>query len=286
VIGADEMHNEMDDDNMGDDNKIDQLLKIMVRLRDKKTGCPWDIEQTLSSIVPHTIEEAYEVADAIDRNSMDDLKDELGDLLFQVIFYSQIASEQKLFEFNDVVDSIITKLINRHPHVFADTKIDSAEEQNKLWEKIKRQERQIKAENANDLKMPSALDNIPKTMPALTRAYKLHKKAAMVGFDWDSIDGVMDKLNEEIDEVQFEINNGQIPERMQDEIGDLLFVTTILARHAGIDPETTLRHANNKFERRFKGVEALLAERNVNISDAGLEELDAMWDIVKSREKK
>jgi len=276
---------EMDND-MDDDKKIDQLLNIMVQLRDKQTGCPWDIKQTLATIVPHTIEEAYEVADAIDRNSMDDLKDELGDLLFQIIFYSQITSEKKLFGFNDVVDSIILKLINRHPHVFGDTKIGSAEEQNKLWEEIKHQERKIKAENANDLKTPSALDNIPKTLPALTRAYKLHKKAAMVGFDWDSIDGVMEKLNEEIEEVRFEINNGQLPERMQDEIGDLLFVTTILARHAGIDPETTLRHANNKFERRFKGVEALFAERDVNINDAGLEEMDAMWDIVKSREKK
>ncbi len=292
---------------MVNDRKIAHLLEIMERLRDKESGCPWDKEQTFSTIVSYTIEEAYEVADAIDRNAMDELQEELGDLLFQVVFYAQIAKEKNLFDFSDVVKSIISKLVNRHPHVFGDTEISSPEEQNKLWEEIKSKERQAlllknkKVQKKNKdtfidnhetdtdittgLETESALDNIPKTLPALTRAYKLHKKAAMVGFDWSSIDGVIKKLDEEIDEVRYEIKNGLLPERMQDEIGDLLFVTTILARHAGIDPETTLRHANNKFERRFRGVEALLAENNIDINEAGLEKMDAMWDIVKSREK-
>lgn len=281
---------------MVNNRKIGRLLEIMERLRDKESGCPWDKEQTFSTIVPHTIEEAYEVADAIDRNAMDELQGELGDLLFQVVFYAQIAKEKNLFNFDDVVNSIISKLVNRHPHVFADAKINSPEEQNKLWEDIKKQERQahFKKNKDNpktgvdisvDVDTQSALQNIPKTLPALTRAYKLHKKAAMVGFDWSSIDGVMEKLNEEIDEVRYEIKNGQLPERMQDEIGDILFVTTILARHAGVDPEATLRHANNKFERRFRSVEALLVENNIDINEASLEEMDAMWDIVKTREK-
>ena len=277
---------------MVNSRKIAHLLEIMERLRDKESGCPWDKEQTFSTIVPHTIEEAYEVADAIERNTMDELQEELGDLLFQIVFYAQIAKEKNIFNFDDVVNSIIVKLVNRHPHVFGNMEINSPEEQNKLWEDIKKQERQAylgknrdKTKTGMDVDTQSTLENIPKTLPALTRAYKLHKKASMVGFDWSNIEGVMGKLNEEIGEVRYEIKNGQLPERMQDEIGDILFVTTILARHAGVDPEAALRHANNKFERRFRGVEALLVENNIDINEASLEKMDAMWDIVKTREK-
>ncbi len=275
---------------MEKNRKITHLLEIMEKLRDKESGCPWDKEQTFSTIVPYTIEEAYEVADAIERNTMDELQEELGDLLFQIVFYAQIAKEKNLFHFDDVVNSIIVKLVNRHPHVFGDMEINSPAEQNKLWEDIKKQERRAhlqKNKSKTDMSVDtqSALENIPKALPALTRAYKLHKKASMVGFDWSGIEGVMEKLNEEIDEVRYEINNGQLPERMQDEIGDILFVTTILARHAGVDPEAALRHANNKFERRFRGVEALLVENNIDINEASLEKMDAMWDIVKTREK-
>jgi len=265
--------------------KIERLLDIMEALRDKDSGCPWDKEQTFATIVPHTIEEAYEVADAIERNSMDELQDELGDLLFQVVFYAQIAKENKLFDFNDVVSSIITKLENRHPHVFGDTVVKTPEEQTKLWEKIKADERRAKKTNNNEDENASILDYVPRMLPALTRAYKLHKQAASVGFDWDNIKGVMEKINEELNEIEYEINNGKKIDRMQDEIGDLLFVTTILARHAKVDPEAALRHANKKFERRFKGVEALLAEENIDINEAGLEKMDALWDIVKSKEK-
>ncbi len=265
---------------------IDELIDLMSKLRDPVAGCPWDQQQTFSSIAPYTIEEVYEVVDAIERNSMDELKDELGDLLFQIVFYAQIAKEKDLFNFDAVVDNIVKKMKKRHPHVFGDLDIKTAEEQTTLWEKIKSEERQNKRDSSGRTSTPnSVIDNVPKTLPGLTRAFKLHKKAAQVGFDWDNISGVMEKLDEEINEIQHEIDNGLNHHRMEDEIGDLLFVTTILARHANVDPETAIRHANRKFERRFSRVEALLAEENINIVDASLEKMDALWDVAKLEEK-
>lgn len=260
--------------------KLDKLLAIMEKLRDPETGCPWDRAQSFKTIAPYTIEETYEVVDAIERESMDELKAELGDLLFQIVFYSQIAKEQDLFNFDNVVMHITEKIQQRHPHVFGDLKVDSIEEQSLIWDKIKHEERQ-----RNNSDIESILHDIPVTMPALTRALKLHKTVAKVGFDWPDINGVMDKLHEEIGEVEEEISNGQVYDRMLDEIGDLLFVTTILARHAKVDPETALRHANRKFERRFQRVEALLREENININEAGLEKMDALWDVAKREEK-
>jgi len=265
---------------------IDELIDLMAKLRDPASGCPWGREQTFSSIAPYTIEEVYEVVDAIERNSMVELKDELGDLLFQIVFYAQIAKEKDLFDFDDVANKIVGKMKNRHPHVFGDLEIKTAEEQTALWEKIKSAERHKGRDSSN--KQPhqqSVIGDVPKSLPGLTRAFKLHKKAAQVGFDWDDISGVMEKLDEEINEIQHEIDNGLEHHRMEDEIGDLLFVTTILARHAKVDPETALRHANRKFERRFSRVETLLVEENINISDASLEKMDALWDVAKREEK-
>lgn len=261
-------------------NEIDKLLELMQQLRDPETGCPWDQKQTFNSIVPHTIEEAYEVADAIERGDLQELKSELGDLLFQIVFYAQIASEQKAFNFHDIAQSITQKMHKRHPHVFGDVEVKSEEEQRRLWEKIKQEEKSPASANSN-----SILDDVPNNLPALSRAVKLHKKAANVGFDWPDVSGVMHKLDEELAEVQHEIDNGQDRERMKDEIGDLLFVTTILARHANIDPEDALRHANSKFVRRFQGIEKKLRDENIDISDAGLEKMDAIWDQVKLEEK-
>ena len=265
---------------------INELIDLMSKLRDPVSGCPWDQEQTFTSIAPYTIEEAYEVVDAIERNSMDDLKDELGDLLFQIIFYSQMAKEKDFFDFDVVVDNIVRKMKKRHPHVFGDMDIKTAEEQTALWEKIKSEERQKSRDNADTKPVRhSVIADVPKTLPGLTRAFKLHSKAARIGFDWDDISGVMEKLDEEIKEIQHEIDNGAEHHRMQDEIGDLLFVTTILARHARVDPEAAIRHANRKFERRFSRVEALLVEENINIADASLEKMDALWNVAKLEEK-
>ena len=265
---------------------INDLIDLMSKLRDPVSGCPWDQQQTFASIAPYTIEEVYEVVDAIERNSMAELKDELGDLLFQIIFYTQIAKEKDLFDFDAVVDNIVAKMKKRHPHVFGDMDIKTAEEQTALWEKIKTEERQKSRDSSDSKSSPhSVIGDVPKTLPGLTRAFKLHKKAAQVGFDWDDISGVMEKIDEEIHEIQHEIDNGLNHHRMEDEIGDLLFVTTILARHARVDPETALRHANRKFERRFSRVEALLAEEKINIVDASLEKMDALWDVAKQEEK-
>ena len=263
-------------------NEIDQLLELMQQLRDPETGCPWDQKQTFSSIVPHTIEEAYEVADAIEKNNLTELKTELGDLLFQIVFYAQLAKEQGEFNFYDIAETITEKMKNRHPHVFGDMEVSSVEEQSKIWEKMKQSEKAA----SSDENQASILDGIPKNFPALSRAYKLHKKASLVGFDWDNISGVMSKIHEEIAEVQHEIDSGLNEDRMMDEIGDLLFVTTILARHAKIDPEQALRHANKKFERRFCGIEQKLREEDIDINNAGLEKMDSLWDQVKLEEKK
>jgi ATP diphosphatase len=264
-------------------SNINKLLEIMAQLRDPEKGCPLDREQTFDTIVPFTIEEAYEVADTIERKSMDDLREELGDLLFQVVFYARMAQEQGLFEFDQVVDGIVDKLIRRHPHVFGEVDIQTAGQQTHAWEAHKAKERAAKADAQR--RVASLLDGIPVTLPALTRAMKLHKRAARVGFDWDKLHDVMDKVEEEIQEIDAEIQAGAEPQRMEDEIGDLLFVTTILARHACIDPETALRKANAKFERRFRRIEHLLHVQGSNVEQATLDEMDRLWDQVKVEEK-
>ena len=260
---------------------IDELLAIMARLRDPQHGCPWDREQTFATIVPYTIEEAYEVADAIERGDMSELKEELGDLLFQVVFYAQMANEVGSFDFNDVAAGIVEKMIRRHPHVFAAAKAGSAKEQAHAWEQHKAQERAGKTNGAE----PGLLDDIPRALPAMTRAMKLHKRASRVGFDWKRAADVLQKLDEEVEELRVEIDNNAPKERVTDEIGDLLFVTTILARHSGVDPESALRHANAKFERRFRRMEAFCKEQGRDIKDLTLQQQDALWDQVKAEER-
>ena len=262
-------------------SNIDELLAIMARLRDPKNGCPWDREQTFATIVPYTIEEAYEVADAIERGDMGELKAELGDLLFQVVFYAQIAKEAGSFDFNDVAAGIVEKMVRRHPHVFAAAKIGSAQEQALAWEQHKAQERAGKL----PLAAPSLLDNIPRALPAMTRAMKLHKRASSIGFDWQRAADVLQKLDEEVEELRVEVESNASQHRLTDEIGDLLFVTTILARHSGVDPESALRHANAKFERRFRRMEALAKEQGRDIKKLSLPQQDALWDQAKIEER-
>ncbi|PID36951.1 MAG: nucleoside triphosphate pyrophosphohydrolase [Rhodobacterales bacterium] len=247
---------------------IARLVTIMERLRDPETGCPWDIEQTFASVAPHTIEEAYEVADAIEREAWDELKGELGDLLFQSVFHAQMAKDAGLFDFDDVANAIADKMVARHPHVFGDESRDkSAEQQVRDWESIKAQERG----NAG------ALDGVARGLPALLRAYKLQKRAARVGFDWPDISGVLDKLMEEAREV----SEARDPAHIEEEIGDLLFSMANLSRHMDVDPEAALRAANAKFIRRFGAVEAGLAAKGKRPQDATLAEMDALWEAAK-----
>ncbi len=258
---------------------IARLLEIMRRLRDPETGCPWDIEQDFASIAPYTIEEAYEVADAIERGDMIDLRDELGDLLLQSVYHAQMAAEGGHFTFDDVVRSISDKMLRRHPHVFGDESRDkSAAQQTEDWEKIKAAERAGRPETA------SALDGVAAGLPALTRAIKLQNRAARVGFDWPETAQVVDKIAEEAREL-VEARDTLGPEEMAEEYGDLLFVMANLARHLDIDPESALRAANAKFTRRFKGVESRLAERGKTPAQSDLAEMDALWDAVKRDEK-
>ncbi len=262
---------------------IQHLVEIMRALRDPDSGCPWDLEQDFQSLIPYTIEEAYEVADAIERSDIDDIKSELGDLLFQIIFYSQLAQEQQKFDFNDVVESINDKLTRRHPHVFADAKVKDAEEQAEEWEKIKQQERKTKA--ASSSATLSHLDDVSRTLPSLMRAEKLQKRAAKEGFDWPNINGVMAKVVEELAEVQQELDaKVQEHEKLEGEIGDLFFSCINLSRHAGVDAEQSLRKANLKFERRFRSVEKLAAAKNQQINEMSVEELETLWQEVKQLE--
>lgn len=252
-----------------------RLVEIMRRLRDPETGCPWDIEQNFATIAPYTIEEAYEVADAIEREAWDELKGELGDLLFQSVFHAQMASEAGYFEFNDVADTMSDKMVARHPHVFGDESADkSADQQTRDWEKIKAAERASK-------KQDGVLDGVALGLPALLRAVKLQNRAARVGFDWPSTDEVIDKLVEEVEEVK----QATTPEDRVEEFGDLLFVMANLARHWKIDPEAALRAANAKFTRRFEFIEAALKERGKTPTESDLQEMDALWDAAKHQEK-
>lgn len=266
---------------------IEELLAVMARLRDPARGCPWDLQQDFASIAPYTIEEAYEVADAIARADLDDLKGELGDLLFQVVFHARMAEEQGAFGFDDVVGAIRDKLVNRHPHVFADAVVADAAAQTIAWDEHKRRER----EAAGDADV-SALAGIARGLPEWQRAVKLQARAAKVGFDWPGHAPVIGKLHEEIEEVRAEFaaldakpDDPAIHARLEDELGDVLFVCANLCRHAGVDTGAALRHANRKFERRFRAMEALATADGVRLDALDLDAQDAYWARVKAAER-
>jgi ATP diphosphatase len=256
-------------------SSINRLLDIMARLRDRQRGCPWDLEQTFDTIAPYTIEEAYEVADAIEREDLASLRDELGDLLFQVVFHSQMAREQGSFGFDDVVAAICDKMERRHPHVFGDARIDTAAAQTVAWEEQKRLERERSGK--------SILADVPLALPALTRANKLGKRAAQVGFEWPNVTGALDKLDEELAELRKELGEQAGEAAITDELGDVLFCVVNVCRYLGVDPEGALRGANAKFERRFGYVEQRLREQGRAASEATLEEMDRLWEEGKKR---
>jgi ATP diphosphatase len=268
---------------------ITRLLDIMAALRTPDTGCPWDLEQNFATIAPYTLEEAYEVADAIARGDLDDLRDELGDLLLQVVFHARMAQEQGAFDFGDVVESITEKLLRRHPHVFGDMRGLTAEAVEGLWERIKAEEKaqKTKARERTQHAGPadaSALAGVPVTLPALTRALKLQAKAGKVGFDWNDPMAVLAKIREEADEIEAAIRAGERKEAAA-ETGDLLFAVVNLARHLDADPEAMLRATNQKFEHRFASIERALKVRGKTPSESTLAEMDALWDEAKSEER-
>jgi ATP diphosphatase len=269
---------------------IHRLVEIMAALRDPQGGCPWDLEQTFASIAPYTIEEAYEVADAIERGDTEDLREELGDLLLQVVFHARMAEEAGLFDFGGVVEAITAKLVRRHPHVFGDAGELDAEAVKALWGRIKADEKRQRAEVRKRAGLVGAepargtLGGVPASMPALTRALKLQEKAAKVGFDWDDVRGVVAKLREEIAETEAEIA-AAARDKLEAEIGDLLFAAVNLARFVEVDPESALRAANGKFERRFSHVERRLAETGRRPEGASLDEMEALWQEAKSLER-
>ena len=282
---------------------LDRLAAVMAALRTPVTGCPWDLEQNFATIAPYTIEEAYEVADAIARGDLADLKDELGDLLLQAVYHAQLAAEQHAFTLTDVIEGVTAKMIRRHPHVFGDAAARSAGAAKGFWDTIKGEEKAAKSAerarlNPNASTKPaaaSALDDVPTGMPGLTRAMKLQEKAAKVGFDWPDITPVFAKVREELAELEAELpppgTAATTPDtptnpRIAEEFADLMFVMANLARHLAIDPEAALRQANQKFTRRFQAVEALLRARGKTPSQSNLSEMDALWDEVKQREKK
>jgi ATP diphosphatase len=257
---------------------IDRLLEIMAALRTPKTGCPWDLEQTFATIAPYTLEEAYEVADAIARNDLADLEDELGDLLLQVVFHARMAEEQGAFDFGDVVEAITTKLIRRHPHVFGHARARDPQAVKGLWEEIKAQEKAVRGRPVD----AGALAGVPIALPALTRSLKLQVKASRVGFDWNDPRAVLRKIREEADEIEAALDGDGSDAAA--EVGDLLFAAVNLARHLHADPEAVLRKTNDKFERRFSSIERALAARGKAPQEATLAEMDALWDEAKARE--
>lgn len=265
--------------------QLSDLLYLMARLRDPEGGCPWDLQQDFASIVPHTLEEAYEVADAIEREDFAHLPSELGDLLFQVVYYSQLGQELQMFDFSTVVHSITEKLVRRHPHVFADGQLYAAtqtsavnsEQVKQRWEEIKQQER---AEQAEPEQAVSVLADIPLNMPALSRALKIQKRASSVGFDWSSLPPVLAKVDEELQEVREALASGD-QAAISDELGDLLFATVNVARHLKVNPETALRAANIKFSERLQAVEQQARQQGVALSDCTEAQLDAMWNLAK-----
>jgi ATP diphosphatase len=259
---------------------ISRLIEIMAALRTPGSGCPWDLEQNFRTIAPYTLEEAYEVADAIAREDLAGLKDELGDLLLQVVFHARIAQEQGVFDFADVVETITAKLVRRHPHVFADAEGKTAKAVEGLWARIKAQEKSERGDKA-----PSgALAGVPVALPALTRALKLQNKAGRVGFDWNDPRAVLGKIREEADEIEAELDRND-KSRVAGEVGDLLFAVVNLARHLDADPEGVLRQTNLKFERRFSAIERALTQRGKTLRDASLAEMDELWNEAKAAEK-
>lgn len=266
--GVDNTHSET--------RQLGELLEIMARLRDPEHGCPWDVQQDFSTIAPYTLEEAYEVAEAIARNAPDELCDELGDLLFQVVFHAQMAREKGWFEFADVVSAINAKLVRRHPHVFGDEKIEDAEQQTLAWERHKASERAARGERSD-----SVLDGVPLALPALLRAQKLQRRAARVGFDWRERGDVVAKLEEELDELKQALAASEPLARVREELGDILFSAVNLARFVDADAEALLRDANEKFSARFRLVEELAAQQQRDMRDCTLDELEAWWQQAK-----
>jgi len=251
---------------------IQELIGIMAALRDPVTGCPWDRQQTMETIIPYTLEEIYELVDAIERNSTEDIMDELGDLLFHIIFYSHMAAEAGSFEFTDVVSGVCEKLVRRHPHVFAGQRVDTVEEVKRNWGKMKREE------NDGDY-----LGNIATALPALQRAEKLQKRAARAGFDWDDPAPVLAKVEEEINELKQGMSDSEERSRLQSELGDVLFAAVNLARHLQVNPETALREANNRFEQRFRFIQTKLEEAGEELETASLERMDELWEEAKMK---
>lgn len=276
---------------------MEDLLDIMAKLRNPEHGCPWDLEQSIQSLAPYTIEEVYEVVDAIERNDLVDLEDELGDLLFQVVFYAQLAREQRAFDFSDVARAISRKLLRRHPHVFPGGKVENFGKEQDLspeqvvvnWEAIKEQERAEKrskrGSDQDDEQSSSVLDDVPRALPALERARKLQKRAARNGFDWTDTAPVMAKLREEINELEDALNcqgSAENSDRVKHELGDVLFSVVNLARHLDQEPESALRSANERFESRFRWIESTLQDQGTSLQNASLQELDSLWDRAKA----
>ena len=264
---------------------IARLIEIMAALRTPGSGCPWDLEQSFETIAPYTIEEAYEVADAIARGDLMHLKDELGDLLLQVVYHARMAEEQGAFGFGDVVEGVTAKMIRRHPHVFADAEGQTAEHVKGLWERIKAEEKAAAKGARGEAEPGGALAGVPVALPALTRALKLQQKAGRVGFDWNDPRAVLAKIREEADEIEAELDDPAKVNHAAAEVGDLLFAVVNLARHLDADPESILRKTNAKFERRFASIERALAAHGKRPQDATLEEMDALWDEAKAEEK-
>jgi ATP diphosphatase len=259
-----------------------RLLAVMAWLRDRQHGCPWDVDQTFRTIAPYTIEEAYEVADAIERDDLPALKEELGDLLLQVVYHAQMAREAGAFSFADVAAAVADKMVDRHPHVFGDARIATAEAQTVSWEARKAAERAARKDGAAE--PAGALDGVARALPALLRAEKIQKRAARVGFDWKQTGPVIDKIEEELGELRAELAAGTVDQaRLADELGDVLFAVANLARHCKVDPEAALRATNDKFERRFRYIERQLAEAGRKPVDASLEEMEALWQEAKTR---
>ena len=262
---------------------VDELIAVMARLRDPERGCAWDLEQDFRSIAPFTLEEAYEVVDAIERGDMGDLRDELGDLLLQVVFHARMAEEAGAFDFADVARAIRDKMVRRHPHVFGDARVEDAGALKRLWEAEKARERAERSAARGEAReaAPSALDGVARSLPALVRAAKVQGRAARVGFDWPDAAPVHAKVLEELEEVRA----ADTPDAVEDELGDLLFSVVNLARHLGADPEAALRRASAKFERRFRAVERLAAARGARLDALALDGLDALWDEAKADER-
>lgn len=267
---------------------IARLIDIMARLRDPQTGCPWDIEQDFASIQPYTIEEAYEVADAIERNDMGDLCEELGDLLLQVVFHARMAEEAGLFSFGDVVHAVTSKMIRRHPHVFARSDADTPDKVKVQWDEIKRQEKAERAERrarmgGEETFKAGHLGSVPRAFPALMEALKLQEQAAKVGFDWSDAEPILDKIEEEIAEFRVALSRGD-KKHISDELGDVIFAMANIGRHVGTDPENALRGTNTKFRRRFAHIEKGLEASGISLNDATLDEMEALWQDAKKSE--